>query len=119
MSSSTQPRFLLDENVRVELEALLRERGIDFALVEKGTGDKRIATISLSEDRVVVSNDRDFSRMCQGEVFGVVWLRIPQKDVDRLIREFDAMLTEKLAYADSLVVLEPGKRHASPLFIRA
>lgn len=115
MSSSTPIRFLLDENVRIELTKLLAEREIDFATAKKSSGDKTLAGISLAEERIVVTNDTDFSEMCKGEVFGVVWLRLPQNNPALLIEKFTALLDDEVRCADSLVILEPAKRRVVPL----
>ena len=119
MSSLTPIRFLLDENVRIELVTLLSEREIDFAIAKKASGDKTLANISLAERRIVVTNDIDFSEMRKGDVFGVVWLRLPQNDPKLLIEKFGEMLDDaSVRYADSLVILGPKKRHISALFTR-
>ena len=115
MSLSTPIRFLLDENVRIELTKFLAERGIDFATAKKSSGDKTLAGISLAEERVVVTNDTDFSEMCKGDVFGIVWLRLPQNDPTLLVKKFSEMLDAGVRYADSLVILEREKRRVIPL----
>jgi predicted nuclease of predicted toxin-antitoxin system len=110
---------LLDENVRIELAKFLTERGIDFKGAKKSSPDKTLAKMSIAEKRIVVTNDSDFSEMRRGDVFGVVWLRLPQKDTNLLISEFGAMLDDaSVRYADSLVTLEPEKRRVSPLPVR-
>lgn len=119
MSSSTLIRFLLDENVRIELATLLSEREINFAVAKKASGDKTLASISLAEKRIVVTNDIDFAKMCKGDVFGVVWLRIPQNDPELLLEKFGQMLDEtSMRYADSLVILERNRRRVIPLVTR-
>jgi len=104
--------------VRIELAKLLSERGIDFTDARRSSGDKTLATVSCAEKRIVVTNDTDFSEMCKGDVFGVVWLRLPQNDPELLIKEFSAMLAEKPRYAGSLVILEREKRRVVPLPVR-
>lgn len=118
MSSSTPIRFLLDENVRIELTTLLSEQNIDFTVAKKSSGDKTLASISVAEERIVVTNDTDFSDIRKGDVFGVVWLRLPQNDPELLVKEFSAMLAEKPRYADSLVILAREKRRVVPLPVR-
>ena len=115
MSLSTPIRFLLDENVRIELTKLLAKREIDFATAKKSSGDKTLANISLAEGRVVVTNDTDFSEMYKGDVFGVVWLRLPQNDPVLLVEKFSALLDDEVRCVDSLVILEPAKRRVMPL----
>lgn len=119
MSSSIPIRFLLDENIRIELATLLSEREIDFTSAKKASGDKTLASISLAEKRIIVTNDIDFSEMCKGDVFSVVWLRLPQNDPVLLLEKFGAMLDDiSVRYADSLVILGRDKRRVVPLSVR-
>ena len=118
MSSSTPIRFLLDENVRIELVELLSKPGIDVATPKKSSDDKTLASISCAERRVVVTNDIDFSKMRKGDVFGVVWLRLPQNDPVLLLERFGAMLDDGIRFADSLVILERDKTRVVPLRTR-
>ena len=91
--SSSGSRFLLDENVRFELDAWLRRQGADAVRGEKGVSDKALAGRSRRESRVVVTNDGDFAQYGANDVFGVVWLRIPQNDPDGLIKAFDPLFS--------------------------
>jgi len=118
MSSSTPIQFLLDENVRIELAEFLTGRDINFKNAKKSSTDKTLAKISIAEERIVVTNDSDFSEMCRGDVFGVILLRLPQKDPDLLLKKFSAMLDDEPRYSDSLVILGPKKRSVSLLHIR-
>ena len=116
MSSSTPIRFLFDENVRIELATLLSEREINFAVAKKASGDKALASISLAEERIVVTNDIDFAKMCKGDIFGVVWLRLPQNNPELLLEKFGQMFDDtSVRYADSLVIIERNRRRVIPL----
>ncbi len=86
MSSSTlNHKFLIDENVRVELSRLLKQNKFDVKLVKKSVPDSHIASISKKQSLIFVTNDEDFTNCTKDEIFSVVWLRIPQADVDSLI----------------------------------
>ena len=115
MSSLTPIRFLLDENVRKELKALLSKRGVDVTIAVKRTPDKIHAEASLAERRIVVTNDHDFMRMCKGDVFGVVLLLLPQNDPVLLLKLFAKMLNDEPTYEDHLVLLAPTGWRAEPL----
>lgn len=109
MSSSTlAPRFLLDENVRGELGRLLKERGYDARHVQKGSDDSALMSISRQEKRVIITNDDDFSSLSAGKAFGVVWLRIPQRDGRALIDAFIGLLSECTDWEGRLVTLSLG-----------
>lgn len=99
-------RFLLDENVRIELDEFLKSQEIDFIRLKPATSDKIIASISRKEKRIVVTNDEDFTRLSKNKIFSVVWLRIPQKDVAMLIASFHKLTTECAQFAGKLIVLD-------------
>ena len=81
-------RFLLDENVRIELADFLGARQIDFKKLPKSSPDRLIRSVSLKEKRIVVTNDQDFSFIPQGKIFSVIWLQIPQREAQTLLHCF-------------------------------
>ena len=119
MSSSTPSlRFLLDENVRIELARWLRAHPFDVRRAPRSTPDPRLAAWSKSERRIVVTNDEDFCTYGQGEIYAVVWLRIPQSDVEALISSFRKLVAECAHFADQLILLRVGAWRAVPLPIK-
>lgn len=116
MSSSIQaPKFLLDENVRVELFNYLKRKGVDVKLPPKSAPDWQVASLSLREQRVLVTNDEDFCEYAKDRVFSVVWLRLPQNDSEGLIKSFEKLLGSFKNFSDKLVVLGKGKWDEFPL----
>ncbi len=107
MSSSIRKmQFLLDENVRKELFPLLQNLGFSARIAPKGASDETIAQISIKENRVLVTNDEDFSEYPKSTVFSVVWLRIPQNDPQSLLVMFNKLLRECHDFNGRLIVLE-------------
>lgn len=119
MSSSThflkKPQFLLDENVRVELDDCLISLKVDFIRLAPSTPDTIIAERSLTDERIVVTNDEDFANAPKGKVFAVVWLKTPQKDVLALTTSFHKLLNECAAFKEQLVILNVNDWKAVPL----
>ena len=116
MSSSTQlPKFLLDENVRIELSNFLKRRGIDVKLHTKSATDSFVASLSKREQRVLVTNDEDFCECSKDEIYSVVWLRLPQNDSEGLVRSFEKLLGSYKNFPGRLVVLRRGKWDEFPL----
>lgn len=116
MSSSTPgPKFLLDENVRIELAKLLDSQGLDFKPAPKGSTDKLLASASKKEKRVLVTNDEDFALYPKDKIFSVVWLRIPQDKPNELISSFSKLLKDLNDFSGKLVVLSSGKWEEFPL----
>jgi len=124
MSSSTSQsklRFLFDENVDKRLERFLKKQGIDVVSKPKGLSNGRLAEFSKSGKLILVTNDEDFVELTDEEIFSIVWLRIPQRDIDSLIRSFSKLLGEKTRLKDFegfLIMLKPDKFKSVPLFKR-
>jgi predicted nuclease of predicted toxin-antitoxin system len=111
MPSSTPPptghKFLLDENVHAGLLDFLHAKSVDAVRVVQGSKDSEIASASKAEHRIVVTNDADFTQKSTNEIFGVVWLRIRQKDVAALLAAFEKLLAEWGDFEGKLIVLHP------------
>lgn len=116
MSSSTRLiRFLLDENVRIELAKFLRMRRQNVKLAAKGSPDKILAAISKKEKRVLVTNDVDFSELSANEIFSIIWLRLPQNDPKILMASFGKLLEECKNFKSRIIIVEPAKWTSFPL----
>lgn len=113
--SSSRSKFLLDENVRIELAEFLNRTGVDAVRVPKGSKNGRIAALSLAEGRLVVTNDEDFSAFPAGTIRGVVWLRIAQDDPDALVRAFSRLLASGESLDGRFIALWPDRWEAAPL----
>ena len=109
LSTPKLTKFLLDENVRLELYKLLEFLGIDIKLSPKGTTDVRLAEISLKEKRIIITNDQDFTEYPKNKIFSVIWLKIPQNDPNELVSSFKKLLDENTDFSGRLIILEPGK----------
>ncbi len=106
MSLSTPKlKFLLDENVRIELFKFLQASSIDVKLSPKSASDSFLANISKREKRILVTNDSDFLLYPRSKLFAVVWLRIPQSDAQGLINSFSGLLSAKISWQGKLVIL--------------
>ncbi len=108
-------RFLLDENVRAELDSFLREEGFDARRLPKGAPDRALAAASKEEKRLIVTNDEDFASFPVGKVYGVLLLRLPQRDARALLSAFQRVLRECKKWAGHVVEVGPERWRASPL----
>ena len=113
-SSIPNHKFLLDENVRIELSRHLINQDLDIKLVPKGATDSWVASISKSEKRVLITNDEDFLMYPASRLFAVIWLRIPQNDPEALLSSFKKLLKEAKDFQGKVTVLEPNKWHQLP-----
>lgn len=101
--------------MRVELDKLLQTGGFDAKRLPKGTTDGAFTMTSRREKRVLVTNDGDFSSLSLEEVFAVVWLRIPQRDLGALTASFRKLLAECTDWKAKLIVLRSGVWRTFPL----
>ena|SRR3989338_9894599 len=118
MSSSTPSpkfKFLLDENVRIDLYKFLQSNGFDIKAAPKGTSDSSLASLSKTEKRILVTNDEDFAEYSNDSLFSVIWLKIPQNDPESLISSFTKLLKEFSKFSSRLVVLEAENWKDFPL----
>lgn len=118
MLSSTPSRkfkFLLDENVHAQLYRFLANSAIDVKLVPKSASDKQIEAISKKEHRILVTNDEDFVECTKGDLFALVWLRLPQNDPKTLIVTFEKLTKDLGDFAGKLIILRSGAWDELPL----
>lgn len=101
MSSSAflkRARFLLDENVPKRLAGFLKRKGFDAVLAPKGVVNGKLAELSKSERRVLITNDSDFTDPVpfpKEKVFCVVWIRVAQSRPRALIAAFSLLLKNR------------------------
>ena len=95
-------RIKLDENLPIELKHLFTQSGLDTAtVVDEGLGgasDGEVAAVCIAEERVLVSQDLDFSDIRTyppSEYFGIVVFRLPTAARHALL-EVGATLMEQL-----------------------
>jgi predicted nuclease of predicted toxin-antitoxin system len=109
------PSFLLDENVRAELDRFLTEREFVVRRLSKGAPDRMLSAVSRDERLVLVTNDADFATLRADAVHAVVLLRVPQRDAAGLLRAFRRLLTTDRRWEGRLFVLTAAKNRSLPL----
>jgi predicted nuclease of predicted toxin-antitoxin system len=115
-------RFLADENVSRRVIERLRGGGhdvISIAETRSGATDTIVLNAADAEDRILVTEDRDFGEMIirqRLEICGMILL-----ELDRLSNatEADTVAEVVSTHADrllgNLVVIEPGRIRIRPL----
>ena len=117
-TSQSKLKFLFDENVDERLKRFLVQQGVDVILKPKGLSNGKLAEFSKSEQRVLVTNDEDFVDFTKDEIFSVVWLRIPQRNIQSLKDSFSKLLKDKSKPEDFiglLITLKEGKIEMSKI----
>lgn len=105
------PKFLVDECTGVAVVQFLRAQGFDtFSVVESmpQARDNEILYRAVQEQRVVITNDKDFGDMVyrdQREHAGIILLRLADDSTATKIRVLTAVLAEHVdKLADHFVV---------------
>ena len=119
-ASPLNPKFLLDENVKLKLLLFLKAKGFDAIKADKRTSDERLASISKSEQRIFITNDSDFTDLEQypkERIFSVIWLRVPQEKPEELLSSFSKLLkeTKPKDFEGKLIMLYEDKFESSEL----
>lgn len=108
-------KFLLDENVRIELFRYLKAKSFTVKLLPKSTSDSKLANLSKVERFIIVTNDEDFTDYSKNEIFSIIWLRVPQSDPQTLISSFEKLIKECKNFAGKLITLIPDDWDESSL----
>ena len=120
-ASHSELKFLLDENVDKRLEKFLKSEGFDLTSASKGVSNSKLAPISKSEKRILVTNDDDFTDpffFPKEKIFSIIWLRIPQDKSESLLKAFSMLLKEKSKPDDFegyLIILKEEDFEVSPI----
>lgn len=86
-------KFFTDENVATSVIHALRKAGFDVKDVKEeklqGTSDKRIVEIAYSENRIIITHDKDFGAMFSSTRTrdkGIILVRLKDQRPDNVIR---------------------------------
>jgi predicted nuclease of predicted toxin-antitoxin system len=108
--------FLADESCDFEVVRALRKNGHDVLAiceVAKRLEDPEVIDLSVREDRVLITEDKDFGELVYARGHGspgVILLRYPAVARQRLSGDIVRLLNEKKeALHGSFVVLQPGR----------
>jgi predicted nuclease of predicted toxin-antitoxin system len=107
-------RLLADENVPRASVARLRSAGHDVAIVTAGASDEEVLERAASEQRVIVSFDRDFGRLALDprapRPLGVVLLReVPVSPDVAATSLLDLLERTGLVLEHTLTVVRAGR----------
>jgi len=88
---------LLDENVDARIASFLKEEGFDALLCPKGIQNGEVLALAKREDRVLLTNDKDFSNADlynPDEFHGIVVFRIHPPSYSNLKIGLEKLLEE-------------------------
>ena len=86
--------FIADENIPVGLIKVLSDRGFDIIRVKLKSKDPKIFEKAISEQRVILTRDKDFLRKDKfppKESFGIIFFNINPPLIDSLQYSLDRL----------------------------
>ncbi len=114
--------MLADENVPQDVVTALNADGHDVTSmrdVGPGSLDSQVLALAVSEDRIVLTFDKDFGelafRLGQEATPGVILLRPRLRSPDYLVRFARAVLAQGHAWEGHFAVAEEGRLRLIPL----
>jgi predicted nuclease of predicted toxin-antitoxin system len=123
--SSSPLNFLADESCDFGVVRALRENGYDVLAVcevAKRLEDSDVIELSAREDRILITEDKDFGQLVYAHgrgSRGVVLIRYPGTARRRLFNEVVKLAEQKKdALRTSFVVLQPGRVRVARLPLR-
>lgn len=88
---------------------------MDVILAPKGVADNQLASLSKKEQRILVTNDEDFTEYTKDQLFSVIWLRVPQNESQSLLISFEKLTKEVHDFSGKLFILKTKTWESSPL----
>lgn len=104
-SIPSPPKFLLDENVSRTLLRYLQAAGYNTTEINRGATDQVVAQQSLSEQRILITNDSDFTSYRGEQVYAVIWLRITQSNKQAALTACEDLLKDFPDCRGHLIIL--------------
>jgi predicted nuclease of predicted toxin-antitoxin system len=115
-------RFIADENISSQIVRRLRSAGLDVTSVAesaRGASDQDIVALASIEQRIVITEDRDFGEMVvrrRLSLRGVVLLELDRlSNAAEADRVADVVLMHLAKLSGNLTVIEPGRTRLRPL----
>ena len=106
---SNFPRFLLDENIRIEVKKFLESKGFSAKYASKGISNGRLASLAKEKKIALLSRDSDFlntSLFPPKEFFGIVVFIIHPPTAEKLVKSLSSLLADVKVFKGKLFVVE-------------
>jgi predicted nuclease of predicted toxin-antitoxin system len=102
-------KFLLDENIRVEIKDFLESKELEAKYAPKGASNSEIASLVKKEKAVLLTHDKhwlDTELYPPEEFFGIVVISIPPSMLKEITLALDKLLTKVKEFTCKLIVVE-------------
>lgn len=108
---SNSLRFLLDENVPVEVKEFLESKGFQAEYGPKGVNNSEVASLAKEKKRVLLTRDTDFLNtdlFPPREYSGIVVFRIHPPKPEKLVEGTASLLEEVKEFKGRSLVVGEG-----------
>jgi len=104
-------RFLIDENVRLEIAEFLRNEGHDIKTIPSGIENSEVIRLAQKEQRILLTHDIHFSNILlypPKQYSGIIRIKIHPPLVDKIVSALKYLLskTSPEEFDKKLFVLE-------------
>jgi len=102
-------RFLIDENVRIEVVEFLQSAGCDVTRSASGLDDEKVAALAKKERRILLTHDMHFADILlfpPKDFFGIVRIKIHPPSANVIIPALKHLLSKVKDFEKKLIVLE-------------
>jgi predicted nuclease of predicted toxin-antitoxin system len=114
-------KFLLDESAELRIATALRDDGHDVTTVvhdySASLADHEVLRIAHAEQRILITNDRDFGDLVFGERrphAGIIYFRLPlDTTAEQKIRWLRRIITDHADALGRFIVVTPGQIRVS------
>lgn len=92
---SNSLKFLLDENIRIEVKKFLESKGFSVEYAEKGISNGKLISLSKNKGFILLTRDKDFinvSLFPPKDLFGIIVLTIHPPLAEKLIKSLKLLL---------------------------
>ena len=105
---SNSLKFLLDENVPIEVKEFLESKGFSAEYAAKGINNGRLAAVAKAKKLVLLSRDRDFLKISlfpPKEYFGIAVFQIHPPKAEKLVSALSSLLAEVKEFKSKLFIV--------------
>lgn len=106
---SNSLKFLLDENVRIEVKEFLKKKGFSVEYVPKSSTNHEVASLAREKKLVFITHDTDFTNpflYSPKEFSGIIVLGISPSLLREILTSLERLLSEVKEFSGKLIVLE-------------
>jgi predicted nuclease of predicted toxin-antitoxin system len=105
-------KFLLDENVRIEVKEFLEAKGFEVEYAPKTLTNAEVTSLAKEKSMILLTHDVHFSDTLlypPEEYAGIVLIEIPPSMLKEILSMLERLLNQVKEFSGKLVIVEIGK----------